>query len=116
MAGHERGDDVLAAVGAVLSETVRASDFVGRNGGEEFIVLLPDTDADQSAGRQSEQNEQPLTVERLLAERPDASPMQISTDLSSLVLFGSISLHGGLSGVWPAAVVGLCGGRLGRAS
>jgi len=43
--GHGRGDDVLAAVGAVLSETIRASDFVGRNGGEEFIVLLPDTDA-----------------------------------------------------------------------
>jgi diguanylate cyclase (GGDEF)-like protein len=42
--GHSRGDDVLAAVGAVLAETVRASDFVGRNGGEEFIVLLPDTD------------------------------------------------------------------------
>jgi diguanylate cyclase (GGDEF)-like protein len=44
--GHSRGDDVLAAVGAVLAETVRASDFVGRNGGEEFIVLLPDTDTD----------------------------------------------------------------------
>jgi diguanylate cyclase (GGDEF)-like protein len=43
--GHGHGDDVLAAVGAVLSETIRASDFVGRNGGEEFIVLLPDTDA-----------------------------------------------------------------------
>jgi diguanylate cyclase (GGDEF)-like protein len=47
--GHGRGDDVLAAVGAVLSETVRTSDFVGRNGGEEFIVLLPDTDADHAA-------------------------------------------------------------------
>ncbi len=44
--GHGRGDDVLAAVGAVLAETVRASDFVGRNGGEEFIVLLPDTDTE----------------------------------------------------------------------
>ncbi len=46
--GHSRGDDVLAAVGAVLAETVRASDFVGRNGGEEFIVLLPDTDTDSA--------------------------------------------------------------------
>jgi diguanylate cyclase (GGDEF)-like protein len=41
--GHGRGDDVLAAVGAVLSDSVRASDFVGRNGGEEFIALLPNT-------------------------------------------------------------------------
>jgi diguanylate cyclase (GGDEF)-like protein len=47
--GHGRGDDVLAAVGAVLATTVRASDFVGRNGGEEFIVLLPDTDAKNAA-------------------------------------------------------------------
>ena len=44
--GHGRGDDVLAAAGAVLSETVRKSDFVGRNGGEEFVVALPDTDTE----------------------------------------------------------------------
>jgi diguanylate cyclase (GGDEF)-like protein len=44
--GHGRGDDVLASVGAVVAETVRANDFVGRNGGEEFLVLLPDTDTE----------------------------------------------------------------------
>ena len=41
--GHGRGDDVLAAVGAVLGEQLRASDFVGRMGGEEFVMLLPGT-------------------------------------------------------------------------
>jgi len=44
--GHEEGDVVLAAVGDMLSNWVRASDFVGRSGGEEFIALLPDTDID----------------------------------------------------------------------
>jgi diguanylate cyclase (GGDEF)-like protein len=44
--GHGRGDDALAAVGAVLSATVRTSDFAGRYGGEEFLVLLPDTDTE----------------------------------------------------------------------
>jgi diguanylate cyclase (GGDEF)-like protein len=44
--GHEAGNDVLAAVGRALDSAVRASDFVGRYGGEEFVVLLPDTDAD----------------------------------------------------------------------
>lgn len=42
--GHDRGDDALAAVGDVLSSTVRSSDFAGRFGGEEFLVLLPATD------------------------------------------------------------------------
>ncbi|HEY4096615.1 MAG TPA: diguanylate cyclase [Baekduia sp.] len=41
--GHEMGDTVLAQVGALLAMTVRGSDLVGRVGGEEFIVLAPDT-------------------------------------------------------------------------
>ena len=42
--GHGLGDEVLAAVGVALQSTVRESDFVGRYGGEEFIMLLPDAD------------------------------------------------------------------------
>jgi diguanylate cyclase (GGDEF)-like protein len=44
--GHDRGDAVLMAVGEVLAGTLRASDFVGRNGGEEFVAILPDTSVD----------------------------------------------------------------------
>src|SRR3954470_16992197 len=44
--GHEKGDDVLVAVSAVLAATVRGSDFTGRIGGEEFLVLAPDTGSD----------------------------------------------------------------------
>jgi diguanylate cyclase (GGDEF)-like protein len=42
--GHPVGDQVLANVGAVLRSVLRARDFAGRNGGEEFAVLLPDTE------------------------------------------------------------------------
>jgi diguanylate cyclase (GGDEF)-like protein len=42
--GHGAGDDVLASVGEVLRSTFRASDFGGRYGGEEFLLLLPSTD------------------------------------------------------------------------
>jgi len=41
--GHAQGDEVLAAVGAAIQSTLRASDFAGRFGGEEFLVLLPET-------------------------------------------------------------------------
>lgn len=41
--GHEAGDTVLAAVGQALRSVVRGSDVVARTGGEEFVVLLPDT-------------------------------------------------------------------------
>jgi diguanylate cyclase (GGDEF)-like protein len=44
--GHSAGDEVLAAVGDVAASVIRDSDFVGRYGGEEFVVLLPDTGAD----------------------------------------------------------------------
>ena len=47
--GHEKGDEVLAAVGVVLAASCRASDFGGRFGGEEFVVLLPDTDREGAA-------------------------------------------------------------------
>jgi diguanylate cyclase (GGDEF)-like protein len=43
--GHQAGDEVLAAVGAALRSGLRISDFAGRWGGEEFVILLPDTDA-----------------------------------------------------------------------
>jgi diguanylate cyclase (GGDEF)-like protein len=41
--GREKGDQVLAAVAAVLRECVRYSDFAGRAEGDSFLVLLPDT-------------------------------------------------------------------------
>ncbi len=56
--GHQAGDEALAAVGAALRSGLRASDFAGRWGGEEFVVLLPDTDlagAAEVAGKLREQ-------------------------------------------------------------
>ena len=41
--GHDAGDEVLKTVSNVISETLRESDILGRVGGEEFAVLLPET-------------------------------------------------------------------------
>ncbi len=43
--GHEAGDQVLRQLAKVMAESVRATDFVSRYGGEEFMVILPDTNA-----------------------------------------------------------------------
>ena len=44
--GHEWGDKALQAVGSALQRQVRGSDVVTRYGGDEFVVLLPYTEAD----------------------------------------------------------------------
>ncbi len=45
--GHDAGDRVLKMVSATLSAATRSFDFVGRWGGEEFIVLAPNMDRSQ---------------------------------------------------------------------
>lgn len=44
--GHPAGDDMLGRVADVLRDVTRPADIVGRFGGEEFLLLLPDTDTD----------------------------------------------------------------------
>jgi diguanylate cyclase (GGDEF)-like protein len=41
--GHLRGDDLLRAVGAQLTRILRSTDVRCRYGGDEFLVILPDT-------------------------------------------------------------------------
>lgn len=42
--GHQAGDQVLVAIAQILQQTSRASDIVGRWGGEEFLIVAPETE------------------------------------------------------------------------
>ncbi|MGC9530088.1 MAG: diguanylate cyclase [Candidatus Bipolaricaulaceae bacterium] len=44
--GHHQGDQVLCRLGKFLTERVREADYVFRVGGDEFLVMLPETDGD----------------------------------------------------------------------
>jgi diguanylate cyclase (GGDEF)-like protein/PAS domain S-box-containing protein len=41
--GHAAGDEVLRQIADICHNSLRGSDFIGRVGGEEFVLLLPDT-------------------------------------------------------------------------
>jgi len=45
--GHEYGDHVLVTVATLLNDSIRQHDHVARWGGEEFMILLPETSADE---------------------------------------------------------------------
>ena len=46
--GHQAGDEVIRQVSQALRDNLRTTDIAGRYGGEEFGVLLPDTNADSA--------------------------------------------------------------------
>lgn len=58
--GHAAGDELLRLLGARLRETVRCNDLVGRVGGDEFLVLCPDSGGPEGAMRLAERLAQAL--------------------------------------------------------
>ncbi len=67
--GHMAGDTVLRRIGELLKENSRASDVVGRWGGEEFLVICPHTDV-EGATALAESLRRAIESESFQVDRP----------------------------------------------
>ena len=83
--GHATGDVVLQCVGQLIAQSVRQSDLAGRIGGEEFAVLLPDTDA-QGALVLAEALRRAIE-----AAQPEAQGLRLSISASIGVALGGMA-------------------------
>lgn len=75
--GHEVGDTVLVALARLIKKRVRQADVVARFGGEEFVVVLPDTDLDGA-----EQLGQLLVQAAAAHEKPPYGSVTISVGVA----------------------------------
>ena len=63
--GHQAGDAVLVHLVAIVKETIRSNDLIGRYGGEEFMLILPDARIEEAVAVMSR-------LQRGLAAKPIA--------------------------------------------
>jgi two-component system cell cycle response regulator len=93
--GHQTGDKVLVKIAAVIKASTRKNDILGRYGGEEFLIILPETDKEQ-AGKVAEQlrsqieglsftNGLKVTVSGGIAELDGESAMNLVSRADSLL-------------------------------
>lgn len=99
--GHSFGDEVLRAVGAVLTQGCREEDVVCRYGGEEFTILLPATEIEQAV----------QLAERLRLAVEARKVMCHQTEVTVTCSFGVADLRGHV----PPSVVELADAALYRA-
>ena len=83
--GHRAGDIVLKRVATTLCQSLRATDTIGRFGGEEFVVLLPETDA-EGARRLAESlrtsiQDQPFALQ-------DGTPVRLTVSIGVFAVAG----------------------------
>lgn len=79
--GHRAGDDVLIALAEAITTELRSSDIAARFGGDEFILLLPQTSAEAA---RSLADRIVHTFTRLVAQQAPGVPTGLSVGIASL--------------------------------
>lgn len=87
--GHPAGDDVLRNIAQIIASHLRHSDVLSRYGGEEFVILLPDT-AVNAACEIAER------IRHTIAGQPQEIPARVtvSVGVAALESFGEEALNG----------------------
>ena len=80
--GHAAGDAVLTQIGDFLRHRLRETDFVSRYGGEEFGVVMPQTDSAE-AFRVIEEIRKNISAEKFFLPIESFHPVQVNVTLSS---------------------------------
>lgn len=80
--GHDNGDLVLQHVAQIMQSSLRSEDYVGRWGGEEFVVIMPNT---------SKKNA--MEMAEVIRNRISATPCILEKPLSLSVSFGVSERH-----------------------
>ncbi|WP_192036096.1 GGDEF domain-containing protein [Halomonas sp. YLGW01] len=101
--GHSHGDRVLTEIATACRESLRPKDVIGRFGGEEFVVALPDTCLDEARGvaERLRQTIAALSLEDTTHERPQTVTIGIAeahaeeTDLEALIKRADQALYVG---------------------
>jgi diguanylate cyclase (GGDEF)-like protein len=107
--GHQVGDEVLRKVGSRLISAVRANDAICRIGGDEFLILMTDTDA-STAARIAERVRRMVT-DTAISTREGMLPMSVSVGCTVRMPRDSLAVEGLLERADQALLASKAAGR-----
>jgi len=94
--GHAAGDEVLKMVAQTLTGVVRSIDIAARWGGEEFIVLLPETDGEGEMVIADKIRQHIASCSTPCGDKAIEVTVSIGIMLKSMAEIGSVDCNGGL--------------------
>ncbi|MNH24147.1 Response regulator PleD [compost metagenome] len=108
--GHLCGDQVLRDLATCLNQLLRAGDIAGRWGGEEFMIILPMTDA-AGASALAERVRKAVQKNCFLTSHDTMDPVTVSIGVHALPRIGAANPHSMLTVADQALYIAKNGGR-----